>query len=105
LSEPKPTRTPALRHGGRELRKIPANRRIDFIVQNLNLGVTGMKMLLDGVEVDVIAYVVTEETGEFRTINGEQIPIEEYLIEPIAVFVDDALEARLTELPPPEEGN
>ena len=95
MAQPQPTRTPAARQGGHVVRKIAPNRRIDFICENLNLGITGMKMLLDGREVDVIAYVITEEG-----VNADGDIVEDYLIEPIAVFVDDDLEARLTELPP-----
>lgn len=81
---------------GRVVPRTGGTKRIDFICQNLNLGVTAMTMLLDGEEVEVIAYVITEETT-----NADGDIVEEYAIEPIAVFVDDAIEARLAELPQP----
>ena len=64
--------------------------KLNFIVENLNVGITPMRMILDGDrEVDVIAFSVEID--------------DEYLYQPLAVFVDDNLEARLSDVPEPEE--
>ena len=66
-----------------------ARGKLNFIVENLNVGITPMRMILDGDrEVDVIAFSVEID--------------DEYLYQPLAILVDDNLEARLSNVPEPE---
>lgn len=68
--------------------------RLNFILENLNLGVGIQTMNLDGNVVDVLTYTIVEES-----LDDEGNPIEEYLYEPLAVFVTTEIEGRLSPLP------
>jgi len=70
--------------------RLPPDSRgkLNFIVENLRTGVTPMTMIFDDREVEVIAYGIEVD--------------DEYLYQPVAIFVDPDLEARLSHLPEPE---